>query len=106
MEEALKEGKKRGPGQRHDEEFRRWVVEHWAESGKTAAVVAQEFGVNVWNLRDWKRRYEPKPKLPGGPQPSSVEGLQRENQALRQQLARVTSQREILKKSLAIISEA
>ena len=26
-------------------------------SGKTTTQVAQEFGVNVWNLRDWKRQY-------------------------------------------------
>jgi transposase-like protein len=102
----LKEEKKARTAQKYDEQFRRSVVEHWAEGGKTAATVAKEFGVNVWNLRDWKRRYEPRPKPPGGPQSDSVEGLRLENQALRQQLARVTSQREILKKSLAIISEA
>jgi transposase-like protein len=106
MEEALKEEKKARRPRKYDEEFRRSVVEHWAESGKTAAAVSKDFGVNIWNLRDWKRRYEPAPKPPGGPQPDSVEGLRVENQALRQQLARVTSQREILKKSLAIISEA
>lgn len=106
MEGSLKEEKKNRTPKKHDEEFRRSVVEHWADSGKTAALVSKEFGVNIWNLRDWKRRFEPAPKPPGGPQPDSVEGLRVENQSLRQQLARVTSQREILKKSLAIISEA
>lgn len=106
MEEALKERKKPALPKRYDDVFRRSVVEHWAASGKTGAVVAQEFGVQVWNLRDWKRRFEPKPRPPGAPSPETVEGLRVENQALRQQLARVTSQREILKKSLAIISEA
>ena len=106
MEEALKERKKSGPPKKYDEQFRRSVVEHWAQSDKTAATVAKEFGVNIWNLRDWKRRYEPPLKPVDGPQPETAEGLRLENQALRQQLARVTSQREILKKTLAIISEA
>ncbi|HEV8541084.1 MAG TPA: transposase [Verrucomicrobiae bacterium] len=59
MEEALKERKKGGTPKKYDEQFRRSVVEHWAQSDKTAATVAKEFGVNIWNLRDWKRRYEP-----------------------------------------------
>lgn len=106
MEEGLKEEKKARTPKKYDDQFRRSVVEHWVDSGKTAAIVAKEFGVNIWNLRDWKRRYEPALKPPGGPPPDSVEGLRLQNQALRQQLARVTGQREILKKSLAIISEA
>lgn len=106
MEETLNEGKRSKTYKKYDEQFRRSVVDHWANSGQSALTVAKEFGINVWNLRDWKRQYEPSPKRPGGPQPDTVEGLRIENQALRQQLARATSQREILKKTLAIISEA
>jgi transposase len=103
MEEAFREGKRGQTRKRYDEQFRRSVVEHWASSGKTAAVVAQEFGLNVWNLRDWKRQYDP--KVPEGAPPETIEALKIENRNLRQQLARATSQREILKKTLAIISE-
>ena len=106
MEEALKEKRKSRTPKKYDEQFRRSVVAHWAESEKTAATVAKEFGVNIWNLRDWKRRYEPPLKPVDGAPPATAEGLRLENQALRQQLARVTNQREILKKTLAIISEA
>jgi transposase-like protein len=41
--------------QRYNEEFKRSVVEHWRNSGKSAVEVAKEFGPNVWNLRDWAR---------------------------------------------------
>ncbi len=49
--------KGKASAKRYTEEFRRSVVDHWQSSGKTAKEVAQEFGVNFWNLRDWKRQY-------------------------------------------------
>lgn len=98
--------KKRRLASPHTEEFKRSVVEHWKSSGKTAAVVAKEFGVNVWNLRDWRQRYAPTPKGVDDPMPESPQEMQREIQQLRKELARTIHQREILKKTLGIISEA
>src|SRR5437667_6547481 len=46
----------------YTEEFRRSVVDHLISSGKSVAQVAEEFGINPWNLRDWKRRYGPTAK--------------------------------------------
>src|ERR1041385_7071221 len=46
----------------YDADFKRSVVEHWVSSRQTAAQVARDFGVNIWNLRDWKRQYGPAPK--------------------------------------------
>ena len=89
----------------YTEEFKRSVVEHWLESGKPARKVAEEFGIKQWNLRDWRFKFGPAPKGPDDPMPESAEGLQRELQRLRKELARVTSQREILKKTLGIVSE-
>src|SRR6266436_6057149 len=43
----------------YTEEFRRSVVDHLISSGKSVAQVAKEFGINPWNLRDWKGRYGP-----------------------------------------------
>jgi transposase-like protein len=40
----------------HTEEFKRSVVDHWRHSDKTAEQVAQDFGVKVWNVRNWRRR--------------------------------------------------
>lgn len=96
---------KNGQG-RYTEEFKRSVVNHWLESGKSARAVAAEFGIKQWNLRDWRFKFAPAPKRPEDPQPETAEGLRNENRRLRQELARVTSQREILKKTLGIVSEA
>jgi transposase len=97
--------KQRKPAGRHNEEFKRSVVEHWKSSGKSAAQVAKEFGVNVWNLRDWQHRYGPAPKGVDDPVPESPQEMQREIKQLRKELARTIHQREILKKTLGIISE-
>ena len=89
----------------YTEEFKRSVVEHWLESGKSARKVAEEFGIKQWNLRDWRFKFGPGPKDADAPMPESPEALHRELQRLRKELARVTSQREILKKTLGIVSE-
>lgn len=65
------------------------------------AQVASALGVNVWTLRDWIEQSRP-PK-PAGPA-LSPEALQAEVYRLRQELERVTQQRDILKKSLGILS--
>ena len=104
MQESGEEKKSRAIARHYTEEFKRSVIEEWVTSGKSGTVVAKEFGVQVWNLRDWKQRYFPA-KGAGDPVAESAEGMRREIQALRQQLARVTNQREILKKTLGIISE-
>jgi transposase len=89
----------------YTEEFKRSVVDHWCHSGKTAEQVAQEFGVKVWNVRDWRRLYGPTHKPVDAPLPETPEAMKREIQQLRKELARVTTQREILKKTMGILSE-
>ena len=88
------------------EEFKRSVIEHWLEGGKTAVQVAREFGISPWNLRDWRHRYAPAPKPPGAPVPESPQAMKAEIDRLRKEVARVTLQRDILKKTLGIVSEA
>jgi len=90
----------------YTEEFKRSVVDHWCHTDKTAERVAQEFGVKVWNVRDWRRRYGPTHKPVDAPIPDTPEELKRELQQLRKELARVTTQRDILKKTMGILSEA
>lgn len=104
MNQATNSGGSR-PRQVYTEEFRRSVVDHWCHSGKTATQVAEEFGLKVWNVRDWRRRYGPTHKPVDAPLPSSPEAMAREIQQLRQELARVTTQRDILKKTMGILSE-
>lgn len=97
---------KPGPVKRRvDEEFKRSVVEHLLSSGKTVAQVAEDFGVQRWNLRDWLRRYGPGASKPGSPIPEEAQAMTREIERLRKELARVESQRDILKKTLTIMAE-
>jgi transposase len=103
MSEEQKSSGKKAPV--YTEEFRRSVVDHWCNSGKTAAQVAGEFGVKVWNVRDWRKRYGMTAKPVDAPVPASPEEMNREIQQLRKELARVTMQRDILKKTMAILSE-
>ena len=91
---------------KYTEEFKRSVIDHWHSSGKTAAQVAPEFGVNIWNLRDWKRQYGSLAKPVDAPMPQTPEEMSREIQQLRRELARVTIQRDILKKTMGILSES
>jgi transposase len=100
------EEKRRAESKPYTEEFKRSVVTHWMESGKSARKVAEEFGIKQWNLRDWRVKFDPACKQPDDPTPETPEALRAEVRRLRLELARVTSQREILKKTLGIISPA
>jgi transposase-like protein len=66
-------GGKRPPN--YTEEFKRSVVDHWCHGDKTAEQVAREFGVKVWNVRDWRRRYGPTHKPVDAPLPETPEEL-------------------------------
>lgn len=89
----------------YTEEFKRSVVDHWCNNSKTAAQVAREFGIHEWNLRDWKACYGYTPKPVDAPIPDTPQAMARELQQLRKELARVKMQREILKKTMAILAE-
>lgn len=91
---------------RFTEEFKRSVIEHWLDSGKSAVQVAREFGISPWNLRDWRHRYAPAPKPVDAPVPENPQLMKAEIDRLRKEVARVTLQRDILKKTLGIVSEA
>lgn len=90
----------------YTEEFKRSVVDHWCQGDKTAEQVAREFGIKVWNVRDWRRRYGPTHKPVDAPLPQTPEEMRREIQQLRKELARVTTQRDILKKVTGILTES
>jgi transposase-like protein len=71
----------------YTEDFKRSVVDHWCHGQKTAEQVAKEFGVKVWNVRDWRRQYGPTHKPIDAPMPETPEELRRELQQLRKELA-------------------
>ena len=88
---------------RYDEAFKKSAVEHWLISGKSARQIASELGINVQNLPKWKQKFK---ALPAGEMAGTLEALQTENRRLQRELHRVAQQRDILKKTLGIISEA
>ena len=84
---------------RYDENFRKNAVEHWIKPGKAGTQIATELGVSYPSLKEWKRRYQ------GDAMPEHGH-LELENRTLRAELARVREQRDILKKTLGIFTEA
>ncbi len=92
----------------YTEEYKQQALELWRASGRSAAKVAAELGIRPPLLYRWARLE----RLPqSGPSAAakprrSMEELERENQFLRAENARLLEQRDILKKSLGILSEA
>jgi len=80
-----------------DPAFKREAVALWLNSGKSAPQMAAELGIDENRLYAWRRRYGLTSLSPQG-ETSELEVLRRENALLRQQ-------RDILKKTLGILSE-
>ena len=86
---------------RYDEAFKRSAVAHWQGSGKSATQVASELGLNPQSLKQWKLRLGGEPSATGV---RTVAELEAENRRLRRELHAVAQQRDILKKTLGILS--
>ena len=86
---------------RYDEAFKRSAVEHWLVSGKSGRQIASELGVNEQSLKQWKQKFK---QLPAGQVAPTIDALQAENRRLQRELHRAQVQRDILKKTLGIIS--
>jgi transposase-like protein len=92
----------------YDETFKREAVQNWLSSGKSAAVVEKELGLTSGRLFVWRKLLPPAAAggraSAGGRRPaasdlqSQLEAALRENRHLREQ-------RDILKKTLGILSE-
>jgi len=96
--EAIPSGTSR---KRYDEGFKRSAVEHWQSSGKSAAQVGRELGLNAGTLQQWKKRWGAEAPATGL---RTVAELEAENRRLRRELHQVVQQRDILKKTLGILS--
>jgi len=83
-----------------DAAFKAAAVEHCRLHGNNLFQAAQDLGINYWTLRDWVERA----KSPPPSEPNTMPELEQENRRLKAELARVTEQRDILKKSLGILS--
>jgi transposase-like protein len=86
-------------------EYKQQALELWRKSGRSAAKVAVELGVRPALLYEWskkERRSAPSQAARGA---RSLEDLEAENRRLRDENAKLLEQREVLKKSLGILSE-
>jgi transposase len=92
---------------RYTEEYKKEALELWRNSGRSAAKVAAELGIRAPLLYRWARPKR-QANLSGNESDSgrSVVELEAEIRRLRAENAKLLEQREVLKKSLGILSEA
>src|SRR5690349_11709138 len=91
----------------YDEAFKKAAVEHCQRNDGDVSGTASELGINYWTLRDWVDGARAARNHAAGAsdlRARSTTELESENRALKAELARVREQRDILKKSLGILS--
>jgi transposase-like protein len=91
-----------------DETFKREAVNNWLASRKSAEVIAQELGINSNRLYAWKQRFAPADaggRAAAGAKPGSPADLQSQLDAALREVRHLREQRDILKKTLGILSE-
>lgn len=91
---------------KYSDEYKQQALELWRKSGRSANKVAAELGIRPPLLYRWARaeRGASDTAAPGKSEPR-VEQLQAEITRLREENAKLLEQREVLKKSLGILSE-
>jgi transposase len=92
-------------GRRYDAAFKQQAVELLLNSGKTVNQVATELGLGHGTIDRWKRQYLERSSLQRDGQRITAEDLGREVHRLRLENEHLRRQRDILKKSLGILSE-
>ena len=91
----------------YTDEYKQQALELWRASGRSAAKVAAELGIRPPLLYRWARteRLPANTSPPGQKRLRSIEELEAEIRRLRAENAKLLEQREVLKKSLGILSE-
>ena len=88
-------------------EYKQEALELWRSSGRSAAKVASELGIRAALLYRWARpKRVPNTAGVGAKSGRRIEEVEAENHRLREENTKLLEQREILKKSLGILSEA
>ena len=91
----------------YTDQYKQEALELWRASGRSAAKVAAELGIRPPLLYRWAHAERVSGAPKAGRKPArSLEELEAENRRLRQENAKLLEQREVLKKSLGILSEA
>jgi transposase-like protein len=91
-----------------DETFKREAVLNWLQSGKSAEVIAQELGLKANRLYAWKQCFAPADaggRAAAGAKSEPPADLQSQLEAARREIHHLREQRDILKKTLGILSE-
>jgi transposase len=102
----MKEKKSPGATRQHrDQAFKLEAVRLWQSSGRPAAALAGELGIKAHDLYRWKRAGQ-SPRAAGATGlPVGTTALTHEVMRLRREVARLTEQRDILKKAAGILCE-
>ena len=85
------------PRRKFDRNFKKEAVALWLNSGRSARAIAMELGIDENRLYLWRKKFTPATAV----KPADMES---ELQALRQENAQLRQQRDILKKTLGILS--
>ena len=92
---------------RYTEEYKQEALELWRNSGRSAAKVAAELGIRAPLLYRWARpKRQSNSSASESKSKRSVEELEAQIRRLQAENAKLLEQREVLKKSLGILSEA
>jgi transposase-like protein len=93
----------------YDVTFKREAVANWLSSGKSAEVVALELGLSANRLYAWRNLLDPAAARGGrvavGSRAGTATDLQSELAAAQRENRHLREQRDILKKTLGILSE-
>jgi len=90
-----------------DDTFKREAMHNWLSSGKSAVVIARELGIKVERLYAWRRDFAPAVaggEATAGAKPASPAALQAQLEAAHREIRHLREQRDILKKTLGILS--
>lgn len=91
-----------------DKNFKREAVNHWRTSGKSAETVAQELGIRSKQLYAWSKSLggdDAGGRAETPPKPATLAQAQAQLQAAQREIRHLREQRDILKKTLGILSE-
>jgi transposase-like protein len=91
-----------------DQTFKREAVRNWLASGKSAEIIGKELGLHADRLYAWRRDFAPEDaggRAAAGAKSGSVADLQNQLEAALRENRHLREQRDILKKTLGILSE-
>ena len=106
MEQIKRNGSGGAVRRHYDETLKRHAVELSLRMDRTVKAVAEDLGLKVGVLYQWRMQYGPRPSGPSGPLTArTLEEAEAENRRLRAELVRMREREVILKKSVGILSE-